>query len=94
MSEIVDGSLVPQLASTFRFQWEAVQDCYVILYPEGMVKLSRSAGAIMQRCDGNNSVDDIIRDLHLEFPDVELSEDVHTFLTQARKNGWIRCTTR
>lgn len=94
MNGIVDGSFVPQLAPTFRFQWEEVQDCYVILYPEGMVKLSQSAGAIMQRCDGNNSVDDIIRDLRLEFPDVELGEDVQVFLTQARKNGWIRSTTR
>ena len=44
---------IPEIVSPpFRFQWEEVQNCYVVLYPEGMVKLSQSAGEIMRRCDG------------------------------------------
>ena len=78
------------LAPTFRFQWEEVQDCFVILYPEGMVKLSQSAGEIMKRCDGINSVSEIISDLNRHFPDIELAGDVHQFLIQAKENGWIR----
>ncbi len=27
-----------------RLQWEVTQDCFVILFPEGMVTLSASAG--------------------------------------------------
>ena len=34
---------IPEVAPTFRVQWEEVQDCWVVLYPEGMVKLSQSA---------------------------------------------------
>jgi len=90
MNEEIDGSFVPELAPAFRFQWEEAQDCFVILYPEGMVKLSQSAGAIMVRCDGQSSVSDIISDLNNEFPDVALTDDVHQFLKQARENGWIR----
>lgn len=90
MSIEIDGDFIPVLASTFRFQWEEAQDCFVILYPEGMVKLSQSAGAIMQRCDGLNSADDIVSDLNAEFPDVELRADVFNFLKQAIENGWIR----
>ena len=37
----------PRVGSGFRLQWEPAQDCHVLLYPEGMVKLNGSAGEIM-----------------------------------------------
>ena len=46
----------PRIASGFRLQWEEAQGCHVLLYPEGMVKLNRSAGEILARCDGQRSV--------------------------------------
>ena len=45
-----------EIVPTFRVQWEEVQNCYVVLYPEGMVKLSQSAGEIMKRVDGKKSI--------------------------------------
>ena len=90
MSSEFDSYSIPQLSPTFRFQWEEVQDCYVILYPEGMVKLSQSAGEIMKRCDGLSSVSTIIEGLKSEFPGIELENDVYQFLIQAKENGWIR----
>ena len=74
----------------FRFQWEEAQGCYVVLYPEGMVKLSASAGEIMKRCDGQTTVMNIIEDLHQSFPDADLDNDVYKFLEVAHANGWIR----
>ena len=81
---------IPEIAPTFRFQWEEAQDCYVILYPEGMVKLSGSAGEIMKRCDGVKSTGEIITELEGAFPGVDLKDDVRNFLDNARNNGWIR----
>ena len=81
---------IPEIAPTFRFQWEEAQDCYVILYPEGMVKLSGSAGEIMKRCDGSKSADEIIAELESAFPGADLEDDVRNFLDNARDNGWIR----
>lgn len=81
---------VPEIAPTFRFQWEEAQGCYVILYPEGMVKLSHSAGEIMKRCDGEKDASEIISELKTTFPGVELEDDVHNFLENAKNNGWIR----
>ena len=81
---------IPEIAPTFRFQWEEVQDCYVILYPEGMVKLSQSAGEIMKRCDGEKDTSEIISELKTTFPGVDLEADVRNFLENARNNGWIR----
>jgi pyrroloquinoline quinone biosynthesis protein D len=81
---------IPRLAPTFRFQWEEAQNCYVILYPEGMVKLSPSAGEILKRCDGKTSVGAIIADLKSAFGAAELDADVHAFLNTAHGNGWLR----
>ena len=46
----------PRIGSGFRLQWEPAQNCHVLLYPEGMVKLNGSAGEIMVRCDGERSI--------------------------------------
>jgi pyrroloquinoline quinone biosynthesis protein D len=90
MTETFNTQDIPQIAPTFRFQWEEAQDCYVVLYPEGMVKLSASAGEIMKRCDGQNTVTKILEDLHQTFPDADLDNDVFKFLEVAHENGWIR----
>lgn len=87
---ISEDNTTPEIAPTFRFQWEKAQDCYVVLYPEGMVKLSHSAGEIMKRIDGEQTVADIIADLQQQFPDADLEQDVRKFMEVAHDNSWIR----
>ena len=86
----MDTTNIPEIAPTFRFQWEEAQDCYVVLYPEGMVKLSGSAGEIMKRVTGEMSINDIINDLEKTFSETNLGDDVIKFLEVAYDNGWIR----
>ena len=52
----------PKLARLFRMQGEEAQGAYVLLYPEGMVKLNQSAGEILKRCDGERDAQAIIDD--------------------------------
>ena len=78
-----------ELARRLRFQWEEVQGAYVLLYPEGMVKLGQSAGEILKRVDGASAVSEIIADLERAFPGVDLRQDVTDFLEHAREKGWI-----
>jgi len=80
---------IPEINSFFRLQWEEAQNSFVLLYPEGMVKLSQSAGEILKRINGKSSVQDIISDLQSAFPDVDLTSDVITFINQATENGWL-----
>jgi pyrroloquinoline quinone biosynthesis protein D len=79
-----------ELHRQFRFQWEPAQQCFVLLYPEGMVKLPGSAGEIMKRLDGTRSADEIVKDLETAFPGVDLRADVVEFLEVAHGKGWIR----
>ena len=78
------------LARGFRFQWEPAQAAYVLLYPEGMVKLGSSAGEILKRINGTSAVSEIVADLERAFPGVALRQDVTEFLEHAREKGWIR----
>jgi len=80
---------IPTLSPLFRFQWEEAQQCHVVLYPEGMVKLSQSAGEIMKHVDGEKSVTTIIQTLSDLFDGADVGDDVIAFITEAEKNGWI-----
>ena len=73
----------------FRLQWEEAQDCHVLLYPEGMVKLNGAAGEIMSLVDGSRNEQDIVELLQQKFPDADLAQDVKEFFTSARQAGWI-----
>ena len=79
----------PRIRRGFRLQWEAAQNAHVLLYPEGMVKLNRSAGEILSRCTGEMSVEQITADLEQAFSCAGLSNDVRDFLAHARQHGWI-----
>ena len=79
----------PRLRRMFRLRWEAAQDAYVLLYPEGMVKLNPSAGEILTRCDGTRELDDIIGELEDLFSASDLAPDVYRFIDHARQRGWL-----
>ena len=74
----------------FRFQWEQAQNCFVLLFPEGMVKLNGSAGEIMQLINGKSTVQQIINALHIKFPDAgDLTDDGNEFITTAITKKWL-----
>ena len=79
----------PRVASGFRLQWEPAQNCHVLLYPEGMVKLNGSAGEIMKRCDGVRSVAAIATDIEQAHALNGLQADVLAFVELAGKQRWL-----
>lgn len=79
----------PRVGAGFRLQWEPAQNCHVLLYPEGMVKLNGSAGEIMKRCDGQRSVGEIVTELETAFNAQGLHGDVIAFVEMARKQRWL-----
>jgi len=80
---------VPRLAHGFRLQWEAAQNCHVLLYPEGMVKLNASAGEILKRCDGRASLAQLVAALESAFGRAGLRPDVEAFLQLALRQRWV-----
>ena len=86
----VSNETVPRIGAGFRLQWESVQNCHVLLYPEGMIKLNQSGGEIMKRCDGERSVAGITGELEQAFSTTGLHSDVLAFVEMAGKQGWLK----
>ena len=82
---------IPKRNRLYKLQFEKAQDSYVLLYPEGMVKLNPSAAEILLQVDGEQSVDDIIRVLKTRFPDApeDIGDDITAFLSDAESKDWI-----
>jgi pyrroloquinoline quinone biosynthesis protein D len=79
--------IIPRL---YRLQWEEAQHAYVLLYPEGMIKLNHAAGEILKRVDGNTTIEELVQNLEAAFPGAELRGDVLEFLETAYGKGWIK----
>ncbi|WP_026224463.1 pyrroloquinoline quinone biosynthesis peptide chaperone PqqD [Methyloversatilis thermotolerans] len=88
----VTTASVPKIGRHFRIQWEEAQQAYVLLYPEGMVKLNQSAGEILKRCSGETSVAGIVDDLEKTFNAQGLQQDVINFVELARQQKWVDVT--
>lgn len=80
----------PRLNRRFRMQWEEAQQCHVLLYPEGMVRLNRSAGEILMCCDGDTTIDAMVERLEKRFERGGLHDDVLAMLRLAFEKDWIQ----
>lgn len=79
------------LAIHHRFQWEEAQQNYVILFPEGMVKLHGGAGEVLKRLDGKVTVAEVVADLKLAFPDADnIEADIIGMFEMGMNKGWLR----
>jgi pyrroloquinoline quinone biosynthesis protein D len=88
-AEGIQDASRPSIGRGFRLQWEAAQNAYVLLFPEGMIKLNGSAGEIMTRCTGESTVAEITADLERTFGTSGLAADVFAFLEMARDKRWL-----
>lgn len=87
----IEQSDIYAIAMHHRFQWEEAQQCYVILFPEGMVKLNGGAGEVLKRIDGKASVAAIVADLKATFPDVpNIEADIMGMFDLAVGKSWLR----
>ncbi len=87
---VIEHTDVYALAPHHRFQWEDAQNSYVILFPEGMVKLHGGAGEVIKRLDGKVTVGDVIADLKATFPDAEdIESDIIGMFELALSKAWL-----
>ena len=79
----------PKLSRLFRLQYEAAQEAWVLLYPEGMVQLNASAAEILRRCDGRRHFDDIVNELQTLFNVQGIRDQVAALVQEGQRRGWI-----
>ncbi|HRP98502.1 MAG TPA: pyrroloquinoline quinone biosynthesis peptide chaperone PqqD [Rhodocyclaceae bacterium] len=81
----------PRHSPRHMFRWEQSQNAWLLLYPEGVIKLNAVAGEILKRCNGANDVAALLDELVGVFdaPAEAVREGTLSFLTTARDKGWI-----
>lgn len=87
MNEAAGGSR-PRLRPGCRLGDSAQQD--VLLIPEGVLRLVGPGRKIVERCDGQHTLDDIVRELKAEFPSVapeRIEAEVTSFVERLNKKG-------
>ena len=83
------SSAKPRLAAGGR--WSTQGEDRVVLYPEGMIRLQGTGQAILELCDGERTIDEIVNALGLRFnaPAPKIQEDVSTFLEKLQEKRII-----
>jgi pyrroloquinoline quinone biosynthesis protein D len=94
VSDAVDSRLltpdsIPQLWRMTRLHFDPVRQRPVLLYPEGAVLLNDTGAAILELCDGSNSVAQIVRILTDRYQ-ADVSDDVTEYLKLMAERELIR----
>ena len=81
----------PALGSRARLQADPVTGEPVLLYPEGLLQLNETAHAVLSRCEGRATVNEIVASLADEYEaDADtLRADVLECLAQFRERGLV-----
>ncbi|MDB5058592.1 MAG: coenzyme biosynthesis protein PqqD [Chloroflexi bacterium] len=80
---------VPSLAARTRLRHDAARDTDVLLYPEGVLVLNGSAGAILAECDGKRNVAEISAILSQHFGGIDVMADVIILLERLETKGLV-----
>ncbi|AFY58686.1 coenzyme PQQ biosynthesis protein PqqD [Rivularia sp. PCC 7116] len=71
-----------------RLHWSEVRQQYWLLFPEAALALNSTAAAILAKCDGDRSLDEIVAVLKQQYCDVNVS-DVEKLLLSVFKRGLL-----
>ena len=79
---------------SFHFRWEEPQQAYVLLYPEGIVKLNTTAAEILDVCvRGDRSIAEGSAILASRYEHPRIEAEILDFMELAYAKGWIRPKT-
>jgi pyrroloquinoline quinone biosynthesis protein D len=93
-SQLLPQSARPQISPRARIQIDKVSGKPVLLFPEGALLLNPTGHAILQLCDGNAAIADIVGALSSRYkmPSAEVSNQVNEFLVRLRQRNLIEIT--
>jgi pyrroloquinoline quinone biosynthesis protein D len=88
-SRLLTPESVPKLWRMARLQFDAVRQRPVLLYPEGAVLLNDTGAAILELCDGSNTMSQIVTILSERYQ-ADVTTDVTEYLTLMADRELIR----
>jgi pyrroloquinoline quinone biosynthesis protein D len=79
----------PRLVTGARLRYDDVRDEHVLLIPEGVVKLNPTAVEVLELCDGERSVDEIVAALSARYDGADLDGDVRGLVDALSQKGLV-----
>ena len=79
----------PRLATGARLRYDEVREEHVLLVPEGAVRLNATAAEVLELCDGERSLDDIVGALSARYDGAEVRDDVVELVDAMAQRGLV-----
>ena len=79
----------PRLVTGARLHYDAVRSEHVLLVPEGIVRLNPSAVAVLELCDGERELDEIVSDLSQRYNGADVGDDVRGLVAAMTDKGLV-----
>jgi pyrroloquinoline quinone biosynthesis protein D len=79
----------PRLATGARLRYDDVREEHVLLVPEGAVRLNPTAAEVLELCDGERSVDEIVSTLSARYEGSDLRDDVQGLVDGLTRRGLV-----
>ena len=79
----------PRLATGARLSYDDVREEHVLLIPEGAVRLNPTAAEVLELCDGERSLDDIVGALSARYEGADLRDDVVELVDAMAQKGLL-----
>ena len=79
----------PRLATGARLQYDDVREEHLLLIPEGAVKLNPTAAEVLELCDGERSLDEIVGALSARYDGADVREDVTELVDGLAQRGLV-----
>lgn len=79
----------PRLVTGARLRYDEVREEHLLLVPEGAVRLNPTAVAVLELCDGERSVDDIVGVLNERYAGADVGQDVRGLVDAMGQRGLL-----
>ena len=79
----------PRLVTGARLRYDEVREEHVLLIPEGAVRLNPTAAEVLELCDGERSLDEIVGTLSARYEGADLGDDVQGLVDGLTQRGLV-----
>jgi pyrroloquinoline quinone biosynthesis protein D len=79
----------PRLATGARLRYDEVREEHLLLVPEGAVRLNATGAEVLELCDGERSLDEIVGVLAARYGGSDLSDDVRGLIDAMAQKGLV-----
>jgi pyrroloquinoline quinone biosynthesis protein D len=79
----------PRLVTGARLRYDEVREEHVLLIPEGVVRLNPTAAEVLELCDGERSLDEIVGALSGRYQGADVRDDVLELVDAMLQRGLV-----